>query len=558
MPDKKTSDGTVGFAVLYAAKSSPDERESIPDQLRDGHGLADRENLKVVGEYFEENQSAYKGDRGPELANALAHAGEVGAQLIVQHSDRLARGDGSLARHLAELYFTANRAGITLRSVQDDSTFDSPILVAVMGERNMEDSRRKSAAVKAGHARRRKRGKYPGGPAPYGYLRRRNEDDELMLVPDPALVPVVQRIYTEYIAGVPQLTIARNMDADGIPTHRGGKWHQGTVANILSKPVYIGMLEDEGELVEATHDPIIDRETWDQAARLREQKATHTQGGRGRPSAGNHLFVKGHLRCKCGGSFMPRTDRRDDGSLYESYVCYEHRRDPTACSQGAVARHIVDESVFNYFSQVGLDIEATREQLSAALDRRVTEVRGILSAAEQAAQEAEARLTRVKRDYTNGDLTAAEWRELKAELEPQRAAAEAEAERLRDQADEAAAGAALADAEGEVLAQLARIRAALAGEVAEAGEGAAKAKITDPETVASVRAVLLRLFDSFTLHVATEEPERVNADLLGVEYWLEPAVSAQAIEGYDEKMLPILSRQPLEQAKNNSHNVFQP
>ena len=44
---------------------------------------------------------------------------------------------------------------MTLRSVQDDSTFQNPVLAVVMGERNMEDSRRKSLAVKAGMERRR-------------------------------------------------------------------------------------------------------------------------------------------------------------------------------------------------------------------------------------------------------------------------------------------------------------------------------------------------------------------------------------------------------------------
>ena len=53
---------------------------------------------------------------------------------------------------------------MTLRSVQDDSTFQNPVLAVVMGERNMEDSRRKSMAVKAGLERRRKRGLFTGQP----------------------------------------------------------------------------------------------------------------------------------------------------------------------------------------------------------------------------------------------------------------------------------------------------------------------------------------------------------------------------------------------------------
>jgi hypothetical protein len=41
--------------------------------------------------------------------------------LWVQHSDRLARGDGLAADHLAEVFFEMRRAGVSLRSVQDDA-----------------------------------------------------------------------------------------------------------------------------------------------------------------------------------------------------------------------------------------------------------------------------------------------------------------------------------------------------------------------------------------------------------------------------------------------------
>jgi DNA invertase Pin-like site-specific DNA recombinase len=102
------------------------------------------------------------GDRGPELAAALDHTERIGAALIVQHSDRLARGDARQARHLIEVYLWSLKAGVALRSVQGDSTFENLVMAVVMGERNTEDLRRKSEAVRAGLARRRKQGKFAG------------------------------------------------------------------------------------------------------------------------------------------------------------------------------------------------------------------------------------------------------------------------------------------------------------------------------------------------------------------------------------------------------------
>jgi DNA invertase Pin-like site-specific DNA recombinase len=103
---------------------------------------------------------------GPPLARQLAgHAGDFRCGratcrggLVAQHSDRFARGGGDApeaAQHLVEVMFWANRAAVRLRSVEDAMTFTNPILVAVMGERNKEDSRRKAEAVRKGMSRRR-------------------------------------------------------------------------------------------------------------------------------------------------------------------------------------------------------------------------------------------------------------------------------------------------------------------------------------------------------------------------------------------------------------------
>jgi hypothetical protein len=50
-------------AIIYAAKSSPDERGSIPDQLKECRELAEAEGYEVVGEYSEENVSAPGGQQ---------------------------------------------------------------------------------------------------------------------------------------------------------------------------------------------------------------------------------------------------------------------------------------------------------------------------------------------------------------------------------------------------------------------------------------------------------------------------------------------------------------
>lgn len=115
--------------VLYAAKSNEDVHGSLTTQLDDcRRGVADAGDREIVAEFCDEAVSAFKRSRGPGLAETLreteALASEHGeAELWVQHSDRLARGDGRMARHLVEIALWALKANVAVRSVEDPDTF---------------------------------------------------------------------------------------------------------------------------------------------------------------------------------------------------------------------------------------------------------------------------------------------------------------------------------------------------------------------------------------------------------------------------------------------------
>jgi site-specific DNA recombinase len=535
-----STDLSVGRAVLYAAKSTVDKRGSNTTQLADARALAERERLEVVAEYADEDASAYRGNRGPGLAAAIDHAERLGGSLIVQHSDRLARGDGVQARHLVQLVLEAKARGIHLRSVEDDSSLESVLMAAAMGERNTEDSRRKGASIRAGLARRRSAGRRVGGQS-YALTWRRNADDERETVIDPGQAVVVERIYAEFLAGRNLLQIVKALNGDGIPSARGGRWSTATITSILRNPLYTGLVRDGEELIEARHEAIIPRDRWEEVQALRAAKSrTHRVG---RTPLGRHLFRKGFLRCgDCGAGIVPRTSRNKDGTLWEGYRCHGRYTDPDHCSMDSQRRAVIDTAVFSYFQQVALDVEETRVQLLASVERKVSEIQGLLEAAEREANAATARLERVKRDYVAGELIAEEWRELRAELEPQADAAFAECDRLAARLADVKAVPDPSALEFELIEQLAHIRAAIAGQV------------NDATGVDAVRATLMRLFDHFVLHRGT--PDSSHLELIGEGYWIEPVVSEHAIAGYDEKLRPILTRKPLDQAKNNDSDSF--
>jgi len=106
------------------------------------------------------------------------------------------------------------------------------------------------------------------------------------------------------------------------------------------------------------------------------------------------------------------------------------------------------------------------------------------------------RLKRSCRDDTNGDLTAAEWRERRSELDSEADAAYAEVERLQKQIRAHEADSALdeAEAEAEVAALLESTPRSIRGEV------------KDTAGVPTVSAMLLRLFDLRPLRLSRRHP----------------------------------------------------
>jgi DNA invertase Pin-like site-specific DNA recombinase len=131
----------------------------------DCRAIAEREGWEVVAPFQDEAASAYSGNRGPGLAAALELCERLAAEdgaaaLIVQHSDRLARGDGKAAMHLVEYALWALRHDVTIRSVQDDQTFGDLLYAVVTGQRNHEGLE----AQGPGHAGRAEPPQAPGPP----------------------------------------------------------------------------------------------------------------------------------------------------------------------------------------------------------------------------------------------------------------------------------------------------------------------------------------------------------------------------------------------------------
>jgi hypothetical protein len=241
------------------------------------------------------------------------------------------------------------------------------------------------------------------------------------------------------------------------------------------------------------------------------------------------------LRCgRCGEAMAPRTS--PDTGLGWYYCNGRGKLGKDFCDTPHVPRADIDSKVFAYFERVGLDVESTRAQVATARDERLAAVRSLIESATRAERKASEALARVRRAFYDGEIDASDWKEAKADLEPELAASTAQLERLREQERAIHDWADVRDAEAETLRKLAAIRSAIVGEV------------NDAEGIDAVRAALLRLFERFVVHVDGDQGR------------IEAIVRHDAIRTVDEDLRPILRPQALEIAPNNQHemNVLRP
>lgn len=327
-------------AVIYAAKSTEDKHGSIGTQLEDGRALAG--DMEVVGEFTDEAFSGYHGNRGPGLAQAMAMCeANAPCALIVQHSDRLARGDARKAKHLVEYAVWARQQAVQIMSVQDPQTFDPRGLVytALMGDRNTEDSERKAKATRDGLKRRKAKGK-PVGPVPFGFkVEKVIVDGELITkrVVDPDEEPVVVDVFERHASGMSTGEVARRLNEHGHKTMRGKAWSADAVRWMLENDSYVGT---------KGYAQIVSEELARRArAQLRRADPAATQRRRGGRPAKEPSLLRGFAFCTCGAPLYAIAAR---GERPRRYVCRNVVQSNGLCSATPIPAVMADERVLEH------------------------------------------------------------------------------------------------------------------------------------------------------------------------------------------------------------------
>ena len=223
---------------------------------------------------------------------------------------------------------------------------DAELKLSIMGSLAQEESRKTSARVKWGQARRMEQG-VVFGRSMLGYD---VKDGKMTVNPEGAeIVKLIFHKYGNEKKGTS--VIARELREAGYKSYTGNtKWSNTHIIKILKNEKYVGDLvqkktitpdylthakkynhgEEDLIMIENHHEPIIDRDLWNLVQNELEKRNLNGNYGKGHS---NRYVFSGKIKCgECGASFVSRQRKRKDGSTYKRWGCI------TAANEGRVHR----------------------------------------------------------------------------------------------------------------------------------------------------------------------------------------------------------------------------
>jgi DNA invertase Pin-like site-specific DNA recombinase len=377
-------------AVIYAAKSSPDPKDSVASQV-----TATRARLDALGgrrlvakPFSEENVSGYRRSRGPKLEAAMATAKAVAAEqgqaeLWVFHSTRLARGSGRKreARALGEVFYDLRRHGVALRSVEDDPYVTDEAFIGMASKMANKYSDDLSAHVRRGKAGQFERGERLGGPVPDGYQLIRSLADGTTVseyVYDDERAPIIRRVRDLALDGYAPASIARKLNAEGHRTKSGKAWTRRRVQDMLSNPFYVGRaVINRGKPDQRTRPgkwpALIAPDDFDRIQLMTAKRDKAAKNHVARTGRRTTRYVLARLgRCdRCGERMYCVTSpyKRKDGTQQRCYVCANVKSVTGLCDQPRIDAAQADASVVKHLGQLFIDFDAWLASLAQSTEQ---------------------------------------------------------------------------------------------------------------------------------------------------------------------------------------------
>ena len=257
---------------------------------------------------------------------------------------------------------------------------------------------------------KQKQGLFIGNNAPYGYLKSPTEKGKLVVNPETA--PIVREIYRMRLSGMSYLGIARELTHRGILTPSAyektkgaaNTWNPEGICKILQNQVYLGHMiqrkrcslflkggkkhnqlpKEEWIIVENTHEPIIDQQTFDAVQRYNtsmNDKYSAAKKAKKNHDSNKKAIFRGVVSCgQCGARLiMTSKTAKSKQKTYIYYCCSTHHYFPERCSSRLISEEELSKVVFKAIQmqiqiaqEIKMHINSSRFRQDTAAKKKTT------------------------------------------------------------------------------------------------------------------------------------------------------------------------------------------
>ena len=387
------NEDSIYEAIAYYRLSKDDGKNHESDSIANQRVLIreyvkNHPNIRLIDEAFDDGYTGTNYDRpGFQKVMDAVNNGTVNC-VIVKDLSRLGREYVETGKYL-EMVFPS--MGIRFIAINDDvdssnAKAGDDILVPVKNIMNETYCRELSKKLRRQFRIQRSKGEYLGAFACYGY--RKSPEDKHKLVIDEYAAEIVRAIFVLKLKGYSQQSIADYLNSEavlppaeykksqglnyksGLKGSGQAQWRAYTVQNILTNPVYIGVLvqgkrgtpnykvkqmrvrdEEQWCVIKDNHEAVIDEYTFESVQRILSRDT------RVAPKADAVNPLSGLIFCAdCGRSMIKRSVSRGNKKFFY-YVCSTNKKGQ-GCSSHTIPVETLEDTVMRAIkNQINLVVE---------------------------------------------------------------------------------------------------------------------------------------------------------------------------------------------------------
>ena len=405
-------------------------------------------DMRIVDYYSDDNYSGTNFNR-PEFKRMYEDikSGKVNC-VIVKDLSRFGRDYIDVGNYIQKVFPKFGVRFIAINDNVDSNVRQYDMITPIKNIFNEQYARDISDKIISTFRNKQEQGQFIGAFASYGYKKDPNNKYKLIIDEYPATI--VKRIFKLFCEGKGKISIARQLNDEGVlcpseykksigekytNSHKlqnTSYWTYSTIHNILCKEIYAGNMvqhksncskfnygdvqvqKDDWIIVENTHEPIIDKDTWNTVQGLLKRRTRQLN------FQNNVSMFAGFLCCgDCGRAMAKITWNKNI-----RYVCGTYKRYSKVCTSHSISEDklisIILEDINYILSKINniRHIVEESQKISSEREMNANDKDGLLNV--------EAQLNKIKHlkkgvyeDYRSGLLTRDEFIEYKADYDKQ-------------------------------------------------------------------------------------------------------------------------------------------